>query len=342
MKLHFSLSKLLSVGSIAAALMMICTIPVQARYSYHSYKSGSVTGIFIQIGVVVLFNVGIVIYRKYFRKKKRAATEVPADYTMQIRNEVNSYDPSFNDYTLVRMAESYFDQYVSAVSDREPERLRTLETEELYQRQKNETDDLLNAGRIRLLSHAKIESSYLHLYRRDKNYEYITVCLRVQIKDYIINQQDYQLVDGKKVLQYQHYLLTYMRSNESRLDSSVKRIQTHCPNCGAPIQLNSSRQCAFCQAIIRADSFDWVLYDVEVLAEGEKADNRGILIEDNENVKFTKENSPFFTGYYDNGIQDNYKNPFTRVNLSEDQHEITKGEILRQQLKIDSEFPDQH
>lgn len=304
--------KLLLAASSIFALIMTSSIPVYAyRYHYHSRSSGSPWQFVIIVIVAIALSCIPVA-----KAKKKKEIKYPKDYTNNITAEATSYDPYFNGYGMIKNAEEYLIQLTNAISDRDCISLREKESEELFSRQQADIEDLLADGRIRLISDVKVLRSSLHLYRRDKNYEYLTICVSAELKDYIIDQNSYKLLEGQKKLMVKHFLITYMRSKNAKNIKDIGKRQNFCPNCGAPIALNSSRQCSFCLAIIRAEEFDWVISDVEELTETDAPDNRGILIEDNSDVKFTKEKSPYFTGYYDNGIEDQYKDPFAPADLA--------------------------
>ncbi len=304
--------KLLFAASSIFVLIMTSPVPVYAyrRYSY-GRRGGSPWQIVIMLVLVLAMSCIPVA-----KAKKKKEIKYPTDYTKNITNEATAFDPNFNGYGMIKKAEEYLIQLTNAISDRDCMSLREKESEELFSRQQADIDDLLADERIRLISDVKILRSSLHLYRRDKNYEYLTICVSTELKDYIIDQNTYKLLEGQKKLTVKHFLITYMRSKSAKDIKDIGKRQNFCPNCGAPIALNSSRQCSFCLAIIRAEEFDWVISDVEELTETDAPDNRGILIEDNSDVKFTKEKSPFFTGYYDNGIEDQYKDPFKPADLA--------------------------
>lgn len=328
--------KALYISFSVLAVTLFSAVPAEARVR-SGMKGENMWVYFLFLGVFIAASL---IPTSIFAKKKKERDKFPTDYTRAISDEIKTIDPEFTDYTLTRYGEAHFQKIIDAISDRNIEALKEFETEELFQRQKAEIDDLNSSGRIRILSHAHIERSGLHLYRRDKNYEYVTVCISSQIKDYIIDGSDYSVKNGNKKLMIKHFLLTYMRSKKSKTEGKIKAIETNCPNCGAPISLNSSRQCPYCQAIIRSDDFDWVLSDFEILDSGSQADNRGILIEDNSEVKFTKGPSPFFTGYYDNGIEDPYKDPFSRTGVSEAYRDYINAANQLNNDRINREFRD--
>ena len=53
---------------------------------------------------------------------------------------------------------------------------------------------------------------------------------------------------------------TFLRHRSATTDPSKSGLmEGNCPNCGAPIELNQSANCAYCKAALRSGAYDWVL-----------------------------------------------------------------------------------
>ena len=307
------LRTILAAGSLLLISLICTAIPVAAKTRYTvRVRGGSMPwyGYLILVAIFVAVGIGSTFTVKKVSKTKKL-TNRPKDYTAQIINEAIQVDPNFGSEQLTSRARKAFELLTEAIPNRDLSALREMESQELFNRQNAEIESLISQGQIHMLSNATIQHAYLHLYRRDKNFEYITVCVTATMKDYFIDQNSYQVLQGdKSKMLTRHYLFTYMRSKSFPQNLPTANQPVKCPNCGAPLIMNSSRLCEYCHSVIRAELFDWVLNDVEVLGEKDMPDNRGVLLEDNADVHFTKQNSSYYTGYYDNGIDYNYKDPF--------------------------------
>ena len=40
-----------------------------------------------------------------------------------------------------------------------------------------------------------------------------------------------------------------------------------CPNCGAPLEVNRSGQCEYCDSVIRDDSYGWILSNIRGISQ---------------------------------------------------------------------------
>lgn len=262
-----------------------------------------------KIVIIAVFAVGFIIIYKLSGAKKTKKEEngiiFPKDFTMLITNEIMGKDPEFKSESVLKLARSDLSTIIKAISNRESESLKNILTDELYQRQTAEINDMKSAGRIKILSDMRVIAMYLHFYRMDKSNEYLTVNLSVDLKDYIVDENSFALIEGKTDLLTKHYLLTYIRSNKDRRYEEVlpKKLSV-CPNCGAALPQNNSGKCEYCRTIIRSSYFEWVLCNINVLGATEKADNRGLIIEDDDSIVFTSKKGLYYQGYYATTIEE--------------------------------------
>jgi len=84
------------------------------------------------------------------------------------------------------------------------------------------------------------------------------------MRDYVIDDTT------KKVLEsdpnrdwYMKYEMVFNRKAGLKTDPGKKGNSiTNCPNCGAPTEVTSSGQCAYCGSVITNGEHDWVLTDI--------------------------------------------------------------------------------
>lgn len=301
----------MAAGSVLL-LTLICFATPAAAKIRSSHTSGNMSW-FVFLFLLGVFIIGALLSTVSIRKvtKRKKQPNVPKDYTTQIINEAIYVDPNICSEQLTSRARDAFKLLTEGIAKRDISALREMESEELFNRQSAEIEALVSHGQIRFLSDIMLQRAYLHLYRRDKNYEYITVCVAATMKDYVIDKNTYTVLQGDQTkILTRFFLFTYMRSKAFSRNLPAPGQPVKCPNCGAPLIMSKSRQCEYCHSVIRGELFDWVLNDVEVLGENDVPDNRGVLLEDHADVHFTKQKSSYYTGYYDNGIDDHYKDPF--------------------------------
>jgi hypothetical protein len=96
----------------------------------------------------------------------------------------------------------------------------------------------------------------------DAFYDAITLRIAAQGNDYTVNDQTRQIVTGSntRVRTWTEYwtFVRYRNATESKARNGL-----NCPNCGAPLKVNSTGICEYCHGKITSGEFDWVLSKIE-------------------------------------------------------------------------------
>ena len=63
------------------------------------------------------------------------------------------------------------------------------------------------------------------------------------------------------------YEWTLVRTKGTKTVKAESNETAHCPNCGAPLDLNHTAKCEYCGAIITAAEYDWVISAIKGIAQ---------------------------------------------------------------------------
>ena len=142
--------------------------------------------------------------------------------------------------------------------------IRPFESETLFNQHKQQLDEYIRLGKINVVEKIGIKHCSLHEFRQDGDKEVLVVWLNAVMRDYVIDDTT------KKVLEsdpnrdwFMKYEMVFCRkaglqTNPGKKGTSI----TNCPNCGAPTEVTSSGQCAYCGSVITNGEHDWVLTDI--------------------------------------------------------------------------------
>ena len=142
--------------------------------------------------------------------------------------------------------------------------IRPFESETLFNTHKQQLDEYIRLGKTNVVEKIGIKHCSLHSFRQDGDKEVLTVWLNAVMRDYVIDDAT------KKVLEsdpnrdwYMKYEMVFNRKSGVKTDPGKKgNAITNCPNCGAPTEVTSSGQCAYCGSVITNGEHDWVLTDI--------------------------------------------------------------------------------
>ncbi len=261
---------------------------------YDSYDSGSYSsssssgeGSPVALIIVVIIVLWVVLSD---RKKKKDGTgtshivrqganiNVP-DHTAQIAEAVSKNDPNFSADKFVANAKDVFMSLQEAWTNRDLEKVRPMVKEEMYAQHEAQVRKMIEGHRINVLDRINISQAYLYNYTIDNEYEQIGVYIMARMKDYYVNEDTKEVIQGDPNAEYYlKYIYTFMRKRGVTTEGAVSSNNTvACPNCGAPTTITSSGKCEYCGFIITTGNFNWVLSDITGIKQSSNLGPGGVI-----------------------------------------------------------------
>ena len=283
---------------VLAAALLCCTMAIADVGNNNRYSSGGgdfggggdgdwgviigyLLGLFIEnptLGLIVLviLVVFVLISRRKTKKQatdttyinksvqQQAQNDFTFDNTVMVAQQIQTIDPTFSSEKFVGFAREVFMKIQEAWTARDWKPIRPFESETLFNQHKQQLDEYVRVGKINVVEKIAIKHCSLHAFRQDGDKEVLTVWLNAVMRDYVIDDTT------KKVLEsdpnrdwYMQYEMTFYRKAGLQTDPGKKGNSiTNCPNCGAPTEVTSSGQCAYCGSVITNGEHDWVLTDI--------------------------------------------------------------------------------
>ena len=226
--------------------------------------------------VLVLLIVIIMIGRRMAKKQasdptyinrnieQQVANDVTLDYTTNVAAQIQAIDPAFSSDKFIGFAREVFMTIQAAWTTKDWKPIRPFESETLFNTHKQQLDEYIRLGKTNVVEKIGIKHCSLHSFQQDGDKEVLTVWLNAVMRDYVIDDAT------KKVLEsdpnrdwYMRYEMVFNRKAGLKTDPGKKGNSiTNCPNCGAPTEVTSSGQCAYCGSVITNGEHDWVLTDI--------------------------------------------------------------------------------
>lgn len=243
--------------------------------------------IVITVGAIIFIIVLILFFTKTCKGKKKSSENnsnriIPYDFTPQIAGFIQQNDKNFNAGQFLEWSKNIFVTLQTAWTQRDWEKIRTLEKEELFEQHNTQLQEYIRLGRINVIENINVSNAYLHKLVIDDNYEHLTVSMFVTMNDYIIDEKSGKVLMGNKKEVFDTiYQLTFIRRKGIKTAFVNGAIANVCPHCGAAVNSASAGRCEYCGSIIHTGEFNWVLSDMEGVEDGFYNDNRGIIILNN-------------------------------------------------------------
>ena len=247
-------------------------------------------GAIIICSVIFIIFIALVVYFFKFpttsSRKSKVYKNIPPMFpynaTEQITEFIKQNDENFDTEKFLAWAKKVFITLQTAWTERDWEKIRTLEKEELFEQHNIQLQEFIRLGRINVMDNIEIIDAYLHKFGVDENYEHLIVSLRATMNDYIIDEKSSKVVTGDKYEVFDTiYQMTFTRRKGVKTNIVNGRIVSICPHCGAEVESASAGKCQYCGSVVHSGEFNWVLSNLESVDENFVDDTRGVIFINN-------------------------------------------------------------
>ena len=247
------------------------------------------TAIILVIAFLVIFVsvFGLIIWcvkqpDKKSKKYKNVPPMFPYNATEQITEFIKQNDENFDTEQFLLWAKNIFITIQTAWAQRDWEKIRTIEKEELFEQHNTQLQEYIRLGRINIMENINVIDAYLHKLVIDENFENLTVSLRATMNDYIINEKNGKVLMGNKNEVFDTiYQMTFTIRKGIKTNLINGLIVNVCPHCGATVESASAGVCQYCGSVVHSGEFNWVLSNLESVDEHFVDDTRGIIFSNN-------------------------------------------------------------
>jgi len=175
---------------------------------------------------------------------------------------IKTHDPAFDQAAFVADVERSFFVVQQAWSERKPELSRRVMADGIWQQHRMQIDQYTAEHRHNMLDNLAIGNAAVVAAHSDQTYDTITVRILAASADYDVDDASGKVVRGNRNTSEWTEDWVYQRSADATTKSSGT-LSAHCPNCGAPLDLDLAGVCSYCKAPIMSGKYDWVLTRID-------------------------------------------------------------------------------
>ena len=192
--------------------------------------------------------------RIYVYGDNKKASGLDAMYNEVSLERIALVDPNLNPVEFKSNAFSIYRDIQTAWMNFDTNTIRKLTTDEIYNMYSSQLETLKLKKQKNIMKDITLEDVKIININKSNDIITVNVFLRVKCYDYVINEVTSKVVRGddkhKLVIDY---VLSFVKSSVNN-NSEEK-----CPNCGAPVKINSSSTCPYCDSTLVKDSSDYVM-----------------------------------------------------------------------------------
>jgi predicted lipid-binding transport protein (Tim44 family) len=176
---------------------------------------------------------------------------------------IRAHDPDFDDSAFLADVERSFFVVQQAWTERKPELSRRVMADGIWQQHKLQIDQYTAQHRRNLLDNLAVGNATIVAAHTDQTYDTVTVRIHAASADYDVDDQSGKVVRGNRDVSEWTEDWVYQRSSDATTKKGAGTLNQHCPNCGAPLDLDLTGVCSYCKAPVMSGRYDWVLTRID-------------------------------------------------------------------------------
>lgn len=239
--------------------------------SYSTSSDGDSDAGFLPTAIVfaVIVLIGVVMSRSKTKNKSvpEGATRT-AQESLRPMNEYVQLDPKFDATAFGEKLGNLYVQMQNCWQAKNIESVRPYFTDALYQQMDRQLDALRRNGYTNYVERISVLGVNLRGFRQSDGEDHIIAELRTRIVDYTLNDKTGELVKGdKKKEKFLTYEWELTRASGRTTGAAEEMTVVNCPNCGAPLSINATAKCPYCDSVVTVDAHDWAISAIRGIAQ---------------------------------------------------------------------------
>ena len=229
-------------------------------------------------GGIIFFIIVLYIVLNIIKKRKNIVGGAPmtnfTDYSELMPIEtIHDKDPNFSEEAIKEKIANLYVQMQDAWQNKKFESMRPHMTDTLYNQFNRQLDELINSDCTNFIERIAVLNVSLTGWKTNEVNDSIVAIVNTRIIDYTVNDKTGKIISGSKSAEkFMTYEWTLIRSKGMTSPTSSNGLSDgtesiHCPSCGAPVEINQSAKCPYCDSIITARDFDWSISSIRGISQ---------------------------------------------------------------------------
>lgn len=177
-------------------------------------------------------------------------------------------DPDFNEQAFLEGVGNRYVELQRAWETKDWEPMRGFMTDALYNQMGKQLDELKARGWTNHIERIAVLETVIRRYAVEGDNDVLTVRLQTRICDYTTDDATGKIVSGdrsKELFMTYDWKFTRQTNMKTRGPETVSEVS--CPNCGAPLSINQTAKCPYCDTVVTLHEHDWALSAIKGIAQ---------------------------------------------------------------------------
>jgi predicted lipid-binding transport protein (Tim44 family) len=173
--------------------------------------------------------------------------------------QITAHDPAFSQEPFLESVQKGFFIVQEAWTERKPEMSRQVMADGIWQQHKVQIEQYISEHKRNVLEDLAVGDLQILSAHSDQTYDTITVRIFAACADYDVDDEKGKIIRGNKSVGQWQEDWTFQRSSEATTKPGAGTLNSKCPNCGAPLNVDLQGVCGYCHQPIMGGKYDWVL-----------------------------------------------------------------------------------
>ncbi len=230
----------------------------RSRKSSSTGSSGSMSSFVATVLTIIIFIVFFIVVNLIKNSIRNTGTinnanRISVTNNEQAINEIKKHLPGFDVNKFLLNGYNIYMRIEEAWMNFKLENVRDIITDEMFNMYESQLTSMEMKGEQNIMEDFKLLNSAITNASLQNDMLQITTRYVIEFYDYIIKKDTKQVVRGNSNRKMRMvYEMTFIKKlDKTKLDK--------CPNCGAPININSVGICEYCNSKIVDDNTEWVM-----------------------------------------------------------------------------------
>ena len=201
-------------------------------------------------------------------KKKTGGAVAASGQRLRDMKKYTEFDPGFDTAAMTEKLSRLYVQMQQCWTAKDLEPLRPYMTDAFFNQSAGQLRQMAEAGQTNYVERIAVLSCTLTGWYRDKVNDHVFARLNTRIVDYTLDDASGKLVSGSKMKEkFMTYEWELIRPTGSTTQPEDSLRSVSCPHCGAPLSINESARCQYCDSVVTVHEHDFVISGIRGISQ---------------------------------------------------------------------------